>query len=433
MENRTYIKELKTKVGEEVTLGGWMFRFRNLGKVAFIVLRDKTGTVQCVLGTELIETVKDLQVESVLKITGKVASTPKGDDVEIQVSNIEILSPVKDMIPVEINKPEIDAHLDTIIDHRAITLRHPKLNATFKIQAEIVAAYKEYMKSQGFVEMFFPILSGASAEGGAEFFEVNYYEKKATLSQSAQLYKQMTMGAFEGVYGLSYSFRAEKYATTRHLTEFNQFEFEIGFIDSMHDVMDHNEAVIKHIAKKVEENCAEELKVLGVELPKLGEKFPRLTLKEALELYRDEGGVDETNEPDLSPAGEKWISQVWAPKAHGSNFVFVMNYPEKKRPFYTMLSKEDPSLTESFDLIGNGSEITTGGQRIHEYEMQVQRIKDKGLKPEDFEGYLEMHKYGIPPEGGFGMGLQRITQNLLSIPNIKEAALFPRDVQRLTP
>lgn len=433
MKNRILIKELQEHIEKEVVIAGWMHRFRNLGKVAFLLLRDKTGMVQCVLNPSEIEAVKDLQVESVLKITGKVVKTPKGDAVEIQASKVEVLSPVRDMIPVEINKDEIDAHMETIIDHRAVTLRHPKQSAIFKIQAEIVHSYKEYMKNQGFTEIFFPILSGASSEGGSEFFEVNYYDKKAALAQSAQLYKQITMGVFEGVYGLSYSFRAEKFATTRHLTEFNQFEFELGFIDSMEELMDYNEAVVRYIVQKVNENCAEELKTLGVELPKLGEKFPRITLAKALELYKTEGGIDETSEPDLSPAAEKWLSTVWAPKAHNSNFVFVTNYPESKRPFYTKLSPENPKLTESFDLIANGSEVTTGGQRINEYTEQVERIKEKGLNPVDFEGYLEMHKYGIPPEGGFGMGLQRLTQNLLSLPNIKDVAIFPRDVQRLTP
>lgn len=433
MKNRILIKDLSSHIEKEVILAGWMHRIRNLGKVAFLVLRDRSGMVQCVLNPSEIEIIKDLQVESVLKIKGKVVKTPKGDAVEIQVSGIEVISPVKDMIPVEINKDEIDAHLDTVIDHRPVTLRHPKQRAIFKVQAEIVHAYKEYMKNQGFTEIFFPILSGASSEGGAEFFKVDYYGGEATLSQSAQLYKQITMGVYEGVYGLSYSFRAEKFATTRHLTEFNQFEFEVGFIESIEELMNYNEVVVRYIHQKVNENCAEELKVLGIELPKIGEKFPRITLKEALEIYKDEGGIDETSEPDLSPAAEKWLSTVWAPEKHGTNFVFVTHYPTSKRPFYTMVSKENPELTESFDLIGNGFEITTGGQRVNEYEMQVARLKEKGLNPEEFEGYLEMHKYGIPTEGGFGMGLQRLTQAFLSLGNIKEATIFPRDVQRLTP
>jgi nondiscriminating aspartyl-tRNA synthetase len=433
MKNRTYIHDLQSHVGEEVTVAGWMHRFRNLGKVAFVLLRDRSGKVQCVLDKELIDVVKDLQVESVIKVTGTVVETPKKDAVEIQVKSVEVLSPVHDMIPVEINKDDIDAHIDTIIDHRPVTLRHEKQQAIFKIQAEVVAAYREYMKGFGFTEIFFPILTGASSEGGSEFFEVNYYDRKAALSQSAQLYKQITMGVFEGVYGLSYSFRAEKYGTTRHLTEFNQFEFEMGFIDSMSDVMDHCEGAVRFMVNAVNEKCTKELATLKATLPQIGTAFPRITLKEALEIYKNEAGIDETQEPDLSPAAEKWLSTVWAPKAHGTNFVFVTHYPESKRPFYTMVSKDDSTLTESFDLIGNGSEITTGGQRINEYAAQVERIKEKGLNPDDFEGYLEMHKYGIPPEGGFGMGLQRFTQNLLGLGNIKEATIFPRDVQRLTP
>lgn len=433
MKNRIKIKELKSKVGEEVIIAGWMHKFRNLGKVAFVVLRDNSGTVQVVLNPSEIEIVKDIQVESVLKITGKVVATPKGDDVEVQASSVEVLSAVKDMIPVEINKEEIDAHMDTIIDHRPVTLRHAKQKAVFKIQAEIVHAYKDYMKKQGFTEIFFPILGEAASEGGAEVFSVDYYDRKATLSQSAQLYKQITMGVYEGVYGLSYSFRAEKFATTRHLTEFNQFEFEMGFIDSIEDIMDHNEAVIRYIVEQVNKNCEEELKALATELPKIGEKFPRITLAKALKFYKDEAGIDETSEPDLSPAAEKWLSQEWGPKHHGTNFVFVTAYPTSKRPFYTKTMKDNPELTESFDLIGNGFEITTGGQRVNEYDEQVERIKSKGLNPADFEGYLEMHKFGIPPEGGFGMGLQRLTQSLLSLPNIMDATIFPRNVQRLKP
>jgi nondiscriminating aspartyl-tRNA synthetase len=433
MKNRILIKDLESYLEQEVLIAGWMHRFRNLGKVAFVILRDRSGMVQCVLNPAEIEVIKDLQVESVLKITGKSVKTPKGDAVEIQATKVEVISPVVDMIPVEINKDDIDAHMDTVIDHRAVTLRHPKQKAIFKVQAEIVRAYKEYMHKQGFVEIFFPILGGASSEGGSEVFKLPYYEKEATLAQSAQLYKQITMGVYEGVYGLSYSFRAEKYATTRHLTEFNQFEFEMGFIDSIEELMDVNEEVIRYMHAEVNKNCSEELKLLGVALPQLGDKFPRITLQKALEIYRDEAGIDETSEPDLSPAAEKWLSKEWAPKNHGTNFVFVTHYPTSKRPFYTMKSTENPELTESFDLIGNGSEITTGGQRVNLYDMQVERIREKGLNPDDFEGYLEMHKYGIPTEGGFGMGLQRVTQNFLGLSNIKEATPFPRDVQRLTP
>lgn len=438
MKNRVLISKLNDYIGKEVIIAGWMHRIRILGKIAFLILRDRTGIIQCVLGNkELINQVKDLQVESVLKIKGTVQTSDKQESgIELDVNEIQVISPVYEMIPVEINKDEIDAHIDTIIDYRPVTLRHSKLKAIFKIQAGIVEGYREYMRSQGFVEIIFPILAGASSEGGAEIFKLDYFGKEATLPQSAQLYKQIMMGVYEGVYGLSYCFRAEKSATTRHLTEFNQFEFELGFIEDMEEIMYHCENAVRHIIKKIQNEYSKELEILNVtNLPIVPEDkpFPRITLKQALEIYKEGTGIDETNEPDLSPGAEKWLSTEWGPKAHNSNFVFVTHYPLSKRPFYTYPNPDNPELSESFDLIGNGSEIVTGGQRVNRYQHQIERLKEKGLNPEDFEGYLMMHKYGIPTEGGFGMGLQRLTQNLLGLKNIREATLFPRDLNRLTP
>lgn len=424
-------------MGQTVMIEGWLHRLRDMSKFGFAILRDRTGTVQCVLNPEQLEQLKGLQVETVLSITGTVvkkqSKDPNANEVEIQVSSLEVLSPVKDVLPVEINNPELNVNLDTMLDNRVIALRHPKVRAIFRVQAAVVRGFRSYMQKQGFTEIFFPVLAGAASEGGAEFFKVDYYGREATLSQSAQLYKQITMGVYEGVYGLSYSFRAEKFGTSRHLTEFNQLEFEVGFVDSIDTLMDYEEGAIREMLATVQTDCAEDLTMLGVTLPPVGEKIPRITLKEALRLYKEEGGVDETNEPDLSPAAEKWLSTVWAPKAHGSGFVFVTDWSPAKRPFYAKVDPKDPNNTLTFDVIGFGSEITSGGMRINRYDEQLQRIKDKGLNPADFEDYLTMHKFGIPPEGGWAIGLQRFTQNILSLPNIKEATLFPRDVQRLRP
>ncbi len=437
MHNRKLISELPLLLGETVIIAGWLHNLRDMKNFGFAILRDRTGLVQVVLEPQHLEQLKGFQMETVLKVTGvvkeKKSKDPSVKEVEVQAQTIEILSPVLDPVPVEISKPEIDAQLDTLLDNRVVTLRHPKQRAIFRVQAALVRGYREYMNRQGFTEIFFPVLAGAASEGGAEFFKVDYYGREATLTQSAQLYKQMTMGVYEGVYGLSYSFRAEKFATSRHLTEFNQFEFELGFVDGMDEIMDHAEAVIREMLATVERECALELSLLGVTLPPLGEKFPRISLKEALQVYKDEGGVDETSEPDLSPAGERWLSTVWAPQHYRSGFVFVTDYPASKRPFYVKLNPDDPNGTLSFDLVGFGSEIISGGMRVNRYDEQVQRIKDKGLDPAQFEDYLMMHKYGIPPEGGFGMGLQRLTQNVLGLANIKEATIFPRDVQRLRP
>ncbi len=424
-------------MNETVTIGGWLHRLRDLSKFGFAILRDRSGLVQVVLTTEQLEQLKGLQLETVLKITGTVvkkqSKDPNANEVEVQAATLEVLGPVVDVLPVEINNDKIDAHLDTLIDNRVVTLRNPKQRAIFRVQAALVHGFRSFMAAQGFTEIFFPVLAGAASEGGAEFFKVDYYGREATLTQSAQLYKQITMGVYEGVYGVSYSFRAEKFATSRHLTEFNQLEFEVGFVETMDEIMDYGENATRSMMAAVQEECGPELALLGVTLPPLGTRFPRIKLVDALRIYKDGTGIDETSEPDLSPAAEKWLSTVWAPKEHNCGFVFVTHYPATKRPFYTKIDPEDPAMTLSFDLIGFGSEIVSGGFRVNKYEEQVQRLKDKGLNPDDFADYLMMHKFGIPPEGGWGMGLQRLTQNVLGLDNIKEATIFPRDVQRLRP
>lgn len=437
MKDRIYVKELPLHVGQKVTVAGWLHNLRDHKNFGFAMLRDKTGIEQIVLNADQLQMLKGLQLETVLKFSGTIVERKSKDPsvkaVEMQAETMEILSPVTEAPPVEISKTDLEVNLDTLIDNRVITLRHPKQRAIFRIQAGLVRGYRDYMDKQGFTEIFFPVLAGAASEGGAEFFKVDYYGREATLTQSAQLYKQMTMGVYEGVYGLSYSFRAEKFGTSRHLTEFNQFEFEMGFVENMDEVMSHAEAAIRNMLKTVETECREELEMLNVTLPPVGERFPRVTLKDALEAYKTEGGVDETHEPDLSPAAERWLSTVWGPQHHNCGFIFVTDYPATKRPFYAQLDPNDPTNTLSFDLVGFGSEIISGGLRVNRYEDQLERIKAKGLNPADFADYLMMHKYGIPPEGGFGMGLQRLTQNVLGLANIKEATIFPRDVQRLRP
>ncbi len=435
--SRTLIKDLPAQLGQVVTIKGWLNTLRDMSKFGFAIIRDRSGLAQTVLNAEQLTQLHGLQVETVVSVTGliveKKSKDPAVKEVEMQVETLEILSPVVDVVPVEIGKPDVDVNLDTLLDNRVVTLRHPKQRAIFRVQAALVHGYRAYMERQGFTEIFFPVLAGAASEGGAEFFKVDYYGREATLTQSAQLYKQITMGVYEGVYGLSYSFRAEKFATSRHLTEFNQFEFELGFVDSIDELMDIEEAVIREMLATVARDCAPELALLGTVLPPLGERFPRIKLADALVAYRDEGGVDETGEPDLSPAAEKWLSKEWAPKHHACGFVFVTDWSPAKRPFYAKVDPADPNNTLTFDVIGWGSEITSGGMRINRYDEQLARIKEKGLNPADFEDYLTMHKYGIPPEGGFAIGLQRLTQNVLGLSNVKEATIFPRDVQRLRP
>lgn len=437
MKNRVLVQDLHHHLGKEIIMAGWMHNLRDMKNFGFLILRDRTGLAQIVVEAEHLQQLHGLQLETVVKITGTVkekkSKDPSVKEYEVQAKTVEILSPVTEPTPVEISKPELDVNLDTLLDNRVVTLRHPKQRAIFRVQAALVRGYRAYMDRQGFTEIFFPVLAGAASEGGAEFFKVDYYGREATLSQSAQLYKQITMGVYEGVYGVSYSFRAEKFATSRHLTEFNQLEFEMGFVEDMDEVMSHAEGSIRAMVETVKNDCANELALLNVTLPPLGERFPRISLKDALQVYKDEGGVDETSEPDLSPAGERWLSTVWGPQHHDCGFILVTDYPTSKRPFYAMRDPKDPTNTITFDLVGFGSEIISGGMRVNRYDDQIQAIKDKGLDPTQFEDYLMMHKYGIPPEGGFGLGLQRLTQNILGLANVKEATIFPRDVQRLRP
>lgn len=431
MKNRTYIKDLKSHLNEEVTIAGWMHRLRDLGKIAFVLLRDRTGMVQCVVDKEQIARIKDLQVESVLKITGKAVQTPKGDSVEIQVSDIEVLSPVKDMVPVEINKDDIDAHMETVIDHRPLTLRHPKQRAIFRIQAGILHAFRISMVNQGFIEFRSPVLMGAPSESGASVFEVKYYEDKAYLAQSPQIYKQIMLGVFEKAFTVTPVFRAEQHNTSRHLMEITQMDGEMGFIDSYEEVLDVVEKVIRDTLSYLQENNAEDLQLLNAELPKLPEgKFPRVKIKKALEIIEQRTGKSATREElDLDPEDEREIGR-WAVEEFNSDFLWLLHF-KKDKNFYTWNDKENPDESLSFDLECRGLEWLSGTHRIHDYEVLLQRMKDQGLSLEHYEQYLEAFKYGIPSEAGFSLGLERMTQQILQLKNIREATLFPSDLDRL--
>jgi nondiscriminating aspartyl-tRNA synthetase len=431
MKNRILIKELQNHIEQEVIVAGWMHRFRNLGKVAFILLRDRSGMVQCVLNPSEIEAVKDLQVESVLKITGKVVKTPKGDTVEIQATKVEVISPVKDMIPVEINKDEIDAHMETIIDHRPVTLRHPKQKAIFKIQAGIVNGFRESMMKHDFTEFRSPILMGAPSESGASVFEVNYYKDKAFLAQSPQVYKQIMVGAFERAFTVTPVFRAEKHNTTRHLMECTQMDGEMGFIDSYQDLLQVIEEVVRDILEYLKKNNSSDLELLSAELPMLPEgKFPQIKIKEALKIIEERTGKSaERDELDLDPEDEREIGK-WALETHNSDFIWLLNF-KKDKNFYTWNNPEDSEESLSFDLECRGLEWLSGTHRIHDYEKLLENMKKQGLTLKHYEQYLEAFKYGIPSEGGFSLGLERMTQQILRLKNIREATLFPSDLDRI--
>lgn len=439
--NRTHTcGELNIKnAGQEVTIAGWVQTRRNLGKIVFLDVRDRAGLVQVVcvpndLGADY-DLLKDARSEYVVEIGGLVnkrgAKNVNPDlatgEIEVLAKSFKILAKAEPLpLDLEDEKVGLDVHLDNL----PLTLRSEKYRALFKIQAEIVRGFRDYLISQDFTEFQAPKIVAAAAEGGAGVFEVKYLKNKATLAQSPQLYKQIMVGVFERVFCVGNVFRAEEHATTRHLNEYTSLDLEMGMIDDHHDVMNLETDLLRYILDHLDKMASRELKLWNYARPELPEKAPTFKLREAQEIIKKETGVDHTKEPDLEPSEEKWICD-YVKEKYKSDFVFVTHYPAVKRPMYAYVDKDEPEFTKSFDLLFRGVEITSGGQRFNDYDELAASMKSKGLDPKDFEFYLEAFKYGMPPEGGLGMGLERLTARLLDIDNIKYATLFPRDLNRI--
>ena len=416
---RILIGQLTDKKGETVLIQGWVSVRRDQGKMVFFDFRDRSGAVQGVVlpKSEALETAKNVRAEYVVSVEGKVNARPEKNvnagvqngDIELEVQKMEILSVAE--IPFELGS---EVNLDIYLDHLPFTLRSEKSKQIFKVQEAIIQGFRDGMKAQDFTEFQAPALVGGDAEGGASAFEVNYYyDKKAYLATSPQLYKQIMVGVFERAFTTPKIFRGEKHSTTRHLSEYSSLDFEMGFIKDHTDVMAALERTMRLVVDKVG---------LPVAMPAT---IPVLKLREVQKIL----GVS-TDEPDLEPEHERAICE-WALKEHGSDFVFVTHYPVSKRPFYTYEDEADPGYTKSFDLLFRGLEITTGGQRIHDYTTLIEHIKGRKLNPELFSYYLQAFKVGMPPHGGSATGLERLTARLLNLPNVKEATLFPRDLNRI--
>ncbi len=433
--HRVLSSELSQHIGKRICLRGWLHTLRSLGKVSFLILRDFKGFCQIVIQDKNeLQKISHLHPGSILRVEGNaVKSSQAGLGIEITDPMISVEVSIQEAPPIEYNKPEIPSDLEFILDHRPIALRNSKLQAVFKIQAEIVHAYRLYMHDRvRAVEYFAPNIIGASSEGGAEFFNVDYFGHTATLAQSSQLYKQIMVGVNERVFALMPFFRAEPSHTTRHLAEGKQLEFEMGFFEHWHEILDVQEGCIKFIVKYLHEHCAPELAALNHQIIVAPENvpFPRLTFAEAQEIYFKRTGVDERNEPDLSPAAERELC-AYAHEKFGTDLVFVTDWFTTKRPFYSFPKEDNPELTNTFDLLCAGTEITSGGQRRHTFESMVEGIRSKGMDPSNFEDYLSIFKYGMPPHGGFGMGLERLTMTILKLKNIRETSLFPSDTKRI--
>ncbi|GLC29413.1 aspartate--tRNA(Asn) ligase [Clostridium omnivorum] len=427
---RTLIEELYLNKGKEVKIQGWIHRLRKLGKIAFIMLRDRTGIVQCVLDCKAID-IKGLKQESVVEVIGLIKDKQGADEeVEIEVRALNVISNVKEDLPIEINKSELECNLDTILNNRVLSLRNIKTNSIFKIQAELAHSFQEFLINEGFTQVFSPKIVAEGTEGGTELFPLQYFEKKAYLAQSPQFYKQMLVGAgYERVFEVAHVYRAEEHNTQRHLNEYVSLDLELGFIEDERDIMALEEKLLKFMLNRVSEKCSKELNLLEAKLPEYVDNIPSLRLEEAVEILKTKYNRTELVN-DLDPEGERQICE-YAKEYLNSEFLFLTHYPRSKRPMYAMPAEE--KLTHSFDLLFRGLEITTGGQRIHNYEQLVESISSKGLNPESFNDYLQVFKYGMPPHGGLAIGLERLTAQLLGIKNIRETCLFPRDRERLTP
>ncbi len=436
---RRYIKDLALHIEQEVTINATVDVARQQGKMAFFDFKDFTGKVQGVVfgKPEVLEVAKTLGPEYAVSITGIVNRRPEkminanvqNGDIELEITHIEVLS-IAQGLPFDM---DAELTIETTLDNRPLTLRRKREQAIFKVQAEIVHAYGNFLRQEGFTEFQAPKLVGGDAEGGAEVFKVEYFkDRTAFLATSPQLYKEIMVGVYERVFSFATAFRAEKSATSRHLSEYTSLDMEMGFITDHTDIMRMETALMKYIVAHLKENTHDALATLEVELPQIpeGDMFPSMKLKEAQELILKETGEDKTGEPDLEPEDERWLCE-YAKKELGSDFIFITHYPVAKRPFYTYEDEQDPGYTKSFDLLFRGVEITTGGQRIHNPKVLVQKIEEKGMDPNNFTFYLQAFKYGIPPHGGWGMGLERLTAKFCGVKNVKEATLFPRDINRI--
>jgi nondiscriminating aspartyl-tRNA synthetase len=440
-EERVLAKETPQHIGKEVLVQGWVHSRRDHGKLTFIDLRDRSGLVQVVFHPQVSEEAHviaaGLRGEFVVSIKGNVKARPErlvnpkleSGTVEIEAMHVEILAEAAPL-PFDMGGEELNLELPTLLDHRALSLRHPKVQAIFKVQAVIIDSFREFMKSEEFFEFQAPSIAPAVAEGGAEVFEIKYFEHKAYLSQSPQLYKQIVMSAFERVFSVNKVFRAEPSVTTRHLTEVISLDAEMAFIASWEDVRDMAEATVRYIFGQLEKQCKKELEMFKVTLPVMVDETPTLSLREAQEKIFKHSGRDIRGEKDLVPEDEREICSIIKEET-GSDLVFIYGYPTKKKPFYVYPNPQDPEYNEGMDLLCRGVEWLSGGRRINEYEQLLKHVKEWEMDPEKIGMFLEAFKYGVPPEGGFAFGAERITMQVLGLQNVREAAMFPRDMERI--
>ena len=419
--------------GRDIRMNGAVHTIRHMGEVAFVILRKSQGLVQCVYEAGVTDfDIRELKEESAVEVRGTLRAEERAPyGLEIRLKEIQVLSQPAEPLPLAVSKWKLNTSLETKLSLRPISLRNVRERAKFKIQEGIVRGFRDYLAGQGFTEIRTPKIVARGAEGGSNVFKLEYFNKKAELGQSPQFYKQAMVGVYDRVFEAAPVFRAEKHNTTRHLNEYTSLDFEMGYIDSFRDVMDMETGMLQHVMRLLEQEYKQELDMLGVTLPEVG-RIPAVRFDQAKELVSRRYDRRIRNPYDLEPEEELLIGRYFR-EEYGSDFVFVTHYPSKKRPFYAMDDPADPKFTLSFDLLFRGLEVTTGGQRIHDYKEITAKMEKRGMNPEDIASYLMIFKYGMPPHGGLGIGLERLTMRLLDEQNVREAALFPRDVNRLEP
>jgi len=431
---RIYARHLPSHVGEEIRIAGWMHNLRRLGKFAFLLLRDASGIAQVIVDSpDQLKILNDVQDESVLAIDGKVVAeknAPSG--FEIHNPRITVLSPVNEVVPFPINKSVLNVNLDTFLDNASFGLRHPQKQATFRLSAALMKGFRAYLSNNGFIEITSPKIVESATESGANVFKLDYFGRNAYLAQSPQFYKQIMVGVFERVFEVAPVFRAEPHSTTRHLNEYVSLDVELGFVKDHTTVMALLGELIGAMLTHLSEHCSRELSLVEAKMPQAPDTFPSIYFPDAQTLILERHGEDCSNEPDLTPQHERWLAD-WALETYKSDFLFVTGYPMSKRPFYTHPNPADPRYANGFDLLFRGLELVTGGQRLHRYEDYERALRERNLPLEPFAGYLQAFKFGMPPHGGFAIGLERFLMQLLGTHNLRETTLFPRDMNRLSP
>ena len=420
-------------LNQEAVIEGAVHSIRNMGDVAFIILRRREGLFQTVYENEManvsIHELKEAMTIRVKGILHEEERAPHGR--ELRIRHIDILSTPAEPLPMAIDKWKLNTSLEAKLNYRPLSLRNLKERAKFRIQEGIARGFCEFLTSQGFTQIRTPKIGAKGAEGGSNVFKLDYFHRPAVLAQSPQFYKQMMVGVFDRVFETGPVFRAEKHNTKRHLNEYTSLDFEMGFIDSFQDIMAMETGFLQYTMELLKKDYKTELDMLDITLPKVDE-IPQVRFDEAKRLVAEKYNRQIRNPYDLEPEEEALIGRYFE-EEYGADFVFVTHYPSKKRPFYAMDDPDDKTFTQSFDLLFKGLEVTTGGQRIHEYQMLLDKIEAKGMTTEGMDQYLDIFKHGMPPHGGLGIGLERLTMKLIGEDNVRETCLFPRDLSRLEP